>query len=135
MEQLAPRDDPYREKRQYKTTDEAADFLIGLHQACGLLLLRNRQGPNLGDLPSEAPRLIDVAGLTSAIVIDTDIPRHSGYGVLTYLKEEVGEDTLRNVIAMTSSDRDEVRRKVSDKLNVVSKDDAVAEFNRVMTQE
>lgn len=68
----------------------------------------------------------------AAIVIDTDIPRHSGYGVINYLREEVGEDTLSNVIVMTSSDRDEVKRKVSDKLNVVSKDDAVAAVSRVM---
>ena len=82
----------------------------------------------------EAIELLETGEYT-AIVIDTDIPRHSGYGVLTYLKEEVGEDTLRNVIAMTSSDRETVRRKVSDKLNVVSKDDAVAEYTRVMTGE
>ena len=82
----------------------------------------------------EAIELLE-AGEYSAIMIDTDIPRHSGYGVLTYLNEEVGEDTLRNVILMTSSDRDEVRRKVSSNLVVVSKDDAVAELTRFMASE
>jgi DNA-binding response OmpR family regulator len=68
----------------------------------------------------------------AAIVIDTDLPRHSGFGVLTYLREEVG-DGFDNVIVVTSSDLDEVRRKVSVNLRVVSKDDAVAEITRVMT--
>jgi DNA-binding response OmpR family regulator len=67
----------------------------------------------------------------AAIVIDADVPRHSGFGVLTYLREEVGDD-LDNVIFMTSSDRDEVRRKMGERLNVVHKDDAVAEIVRVV---
>ena len=67
----------------------------------------------------------------AAIVIDADVPRHSGFGVLTYLREEVGDD-LDNVIFMTSSDREEVRRKMGERLNVVHKDDAVAEIVRVV---
>lgn len=82
----------------------------------------------------EAIELLET-GQYAAIVIDTDIPRHSGYGVLTYLREEVGEDTMRNVIAMTSSDHDEVRRKVGDTVNVVSKDDAAAAVARMMARE
>ena len=57
-----------------------------------------------------------------AIVIDTDLPRHSGFGVLTYLREEIG-DELDNVIVMTSSDRDEVRRKVTGRVRVFEKSD------------
>lgn len=68
----------------------------------------------------------------AAIVIDTDVARHSGFGVLTYLREEVGEG-FDNVIVVTSSDCGEVRRKISDRLRVVSKDDAVAEITRVMS--
>lgn len=68
----------------------------------------------------------------AAIVIDTDVPRQSGFGVLTYLREEVGED-LPNVIVMT--DRDEVRNRLSDKLTVVRKNDAVAELTRVLCVE
>ena len=68
----------------------------------------------------------------AAIVIDTDVPRQSGFGVLTYLREEVGED-LPNVIVMT--DRDEVRNRLSDKLTVVRKNDAVAELTRVLCLE
>lgn len=70
----------------------------------------------------------------AAILIDTDMPRHSGFGVLNYLREEVGEE-LDHVIVMTSSDRDEVRRKFSGRLTVVSQDDAVAELTRVLSVE
>ena len=69
----------------------------------------------------------------AAIVIDADVPHQSGYGVLAYLREEVGGD-LRNVIFMTSSDRDAVRRDFGDRLNVVEKDQAVAELTRVLDE-
>src|SRR5947209_12204541 len=62
-----------------------------------------------------------------AIVIDTDLPRHSGFGVLTYLREEVGDD-LGNVIVMTSSDRDELQRKLQ--VHVVGKSDDLSEAVR-----
>lgn len=68
----------------------------------------------------------------AAIVIDADVPHHSGYGVLAYLREEVGEE-LRNVIFMTSaSDRDAVRRNYGTQLTVVGKDEAVEELTRVL---
>jgi DNA-binding response OmpR family regulator len=67
----------------------------------------------------------------AAIVIDADVPNHSGYGVLAYLREEVG-DALGNVIFMTSSDRDSVRRNFGDNLTVVGKDAAVDEITRVL---
>ena len=70
----------------------------------------------------------------AAIVIDADVPRHSGYGVLTYLREEIGED-LGNVILMTSSDRDEVRRRLGGHLTVCDKADAVAEITRVVSRD
>jgi len=57
-----------------------------------------------------------------AIVIDTDLPRHSGFGVLTYLREEIGDD-LGNVIVMTSSDRDEMQRKLHVKVVAKKSDD------------
>ncbi|HEU4520838.1 MAG TPA: response regulator [Thermoanaerobaculia bacterium] len=81
----------------------------------------------------EAIEMLETARY-AAIVIDTDVPRQSGFGVLTYLREEVGSD-LPNVIVMTSSDRDEVRRKLAANLTVVSKDDAVAELTRVLCVE
>lgn len=65
------------------------------------------------------------------IVIDADVPRHSGLGVLTYLREEVG-DHLGNVIVMTSCDCDDLRRRVGDDLTVVGKDDAVREITKVV---
>jgi DNA-binding response OmpR family regulator len=66
-----------------------------------------------------------------AIVIDADVPHQSGYGVLTYLREEVGEE-LPNVIFMTNHDRDEIRRRVGPTLNVVNKANAVAALTRVL---
>jgi DNA-binding response OmpR family regulator len=45
----------------------------------------------------------------AAIVIDADLPRHSGYGVLTYLRQENG-DHLDNVVLMTSSDQESMRQ-------------------------
>jgi DNA-binding response OmpR family regulator len=73
------------------------------------------------------------SGDYAAIVIDADVPHQSGYGVLAYLREEIGED-LRNVIFMTSSDRDAVRRDFGSRLNVVGKDQAVAELTRVLDE-
>jgi DNA-binding response OmpR family regulator len=70
-------------------------------------------------------------GAYDAIVIDADVPRQSGFGVLTYLREEVGGE-LDNVILMTSSDHDEIRRRVGKTLNIVNKADAVDEITRVL---
>ena len=67
----------------------------------------------------------------AAIVIDADVPRHSGYGVLAYLREEVG-DALQNVIFMTSADRDSVRRDFGERLTVIGKEDAVEELTRLV---
>lgn len=67
----------------------------------------------------------------AAIVIDADVPRHSGFGVLTYLREEVG-DALQNVILLTSSDQDEVRRKVGSNLTVTDRAGAAAQIKRVV---
>jgi DNA-binding response OmpR family regulator len=50
-----------------------------------------------------------------AIVINTDLPRHSGFGVLTYLREEVGDD-LGNVLLMTSADDEQFRSKIPQQL-------------------
>ena len=69
----------------------------------------------------------------AAIVIDADVPRHSGYGVLTYLREEIGDD-LANVIMLTSSDRDEVSRRAGG-IRVVAREDAVAEIRRFVRNE
>ena len=69
-----------------------------------------------------------------AIVIDADVPRHSGYGVLTYLREEVG-DEMGNVIFMTNSDHNEIRRRVGENLRVVDKANAVAEITRFVSRE
>lgn len=67
-----------------------------------------------------------------AIVIDTDLPRHSGYGVLSYLREEKG-DHLRNVILMTSSDTGAVRDRVREELQVISKNEAADQIADAVT--
>lgn len=67
----------------------------------------------------------------AAIVIDADVSRHSGYGVLTYLREEIGEE-LGNVVVMTSSDRDDVQRRVGTSPHVVDKADAVDEITKIL---
>ena len=72
----------------------------------------------------------------AAIVIDSDMPQHSGFGVITYLREEVGGDHLHNVIVMTNSDEDTLRRKLSqEELRVVRRDDAVDALSSMLSSE
>ncbi|MDQ6799384.1 MAG: response regulator [Acidobacteriota bacterium] len=63
----------------------------------------------------------------SAIVIDTDLPRHSGFGVVSYLREEVG-DRLGNVLLMTSADHATVRKQTSESLRVIGRTEQVDEI-------
>ena len=67
------------------------------------------------------------------IVIDIDVPRHSGYGVLTYLRQEHGDD-FENVIVMTSDDDTSVRHRVSERLNVVRKTQTADEVAELVAQ-
>ena len=71
-------------------------------------------------------------GSYRAIVIDTDLPRHSGYGVLSYLREEKG-DHLRNVILMTSSDTNSVRERISEPLQIIARTEAVDDIANAVT--
>lgn len=66
-----------------------------------------------------------------AIVINTDLPRRSGYGVLSYLREENGNQ-LDNVILTTSSDRDAVRQHVAEPLQIIATTDTVDEIESAM---
>ena len=59
-----------------------------------------------------------------AIVINTDLPRHSGFGVLSYLREENGEH-LENVILTTSFDRALIRQRVAEPLQIIATTEAV----------
>ena len=63
----------------------------------------------------------------AAIVIDTDLPRHSGYGVVTYLKQENGEE-LTNVLLMSASDPASVRERTSEHLRVIDRTEEVDEI-------
>jgi DNA-binding response OmpR family regulator len=70
-----------------------------------------------------------------AIVINTDLPRHSGFGVLTYLREEVGDD-LGNVLLMTSADDEQFRRKIpQERVRVLIKTTAVDEITNALRGE
>ena len=71
-------------------------------------------------------------GSYRAIVIDTDLPRHSGYGVLSYLREEKGEH-LRNVILMTSAELQTVRERVREDLQIIAKTEQVEEIADAVT--
>lgn len=64
------------------------------------------------------------SGEYAAIVIDADLPRHSGYGVVTYLQEEVGE-ALENVVLMTDADHASVRERTSEHLRVIGKTEEI----------
>ncbi len=60
----------------------------------------------------------------AAIVIDSEMPRLSGYGVLTYLREE-GGDQMQNVIVVSTASAD-LRLKLSgERICVVDLDGAV----------
>ena len=67
----------------------------------------------------------------AVIVVDADLPRHSGFGVPTYLREEIGGE-LGNVIVMTSSDCDDVRRKLTEHVNVIAKSSEMTALSAAM---
>jgi two-component system OmpR family response regulator len=67
----------------------------------------------------------------AAIVIDSDLPRQSGFGVLTYLREEVGPE-LDHVVVMTSSDRDVLRSRLAERVNVIRTTDEVEELTKAV---
>ena len=71
-------------------------------------------------------------GSYRAIVIDADLPRHSGYGVLSYLREEKGGH-LRNVILMTSAEPAAVRELVREDLQIIAKTERVEEIAEAVT--
>ena len=66
----------------------------------------------------------------AVIVIDADLPRHSGYGVLTYLRQENG-DRLDNVILMTSSDQESMRQHEG--LAVIARTEEIDEIAAAFT--
>lgn len=69
----------------------------------------------------------------AGIIVDTDLPRHSGYGFLTYLREENG-DGFANVAVVTSGDRDVVRRHVSEAICVIAKSDHADEMTAAFSE-
>lgn len=67
-----------------------------------------------------------------AIVINADLPRHSGYGVLSYLREENG-DRLDNVIVMGADD-EQVRQRVPSAVRIMRTTSEVAELERAVSR-
>jgi DNA-binding response OmpR family regulator len=68
----------------------------------------------------------------AGIIVDADLPRHSGYGLLTSLREENGDD-FANVVVVTSADSNAVRQRVSAALHVISKSDGFDEMAAAFT--
>jgi DNA-binding response OmpR family regulator len=68
----------------------------------------------------------------AAIVIDADVSCHSGYGVLTYLREEIGENLGHVIMISASADHDDVRRRVGETLTIVDKGSAVDELTKIL---
>jgi DNA-binding response OmpR family regulator len=68
-----------------------------------------------------------------AIVIDCDLPRQSGFGVLTYLREENG-DRMNNVIVVACESEDVRRKLSSESVRVVERDDAVTALLTVASE-
>jgi DNA-binding response OmpR family regulator len=66
-----------------------------------------------------------------AIVINADLPRQSGYGVLSYLREENG-DRLDHVIVMGADDA-QVRQRVSGGVRIMRTTSEVAELERAVS--
>jgi DNA-binding response OmpR family regulator len=67
----------------------------------------------------------------AAIVIDTDVPFHSGYGVITYLRQENGDD-FENVLLMTSADPDSVRQRTGEHLRVIDRKGTIDDIAAVL---
>ena len=69
----------------------------------------------------------------AVIVVDVNLPRRTGFGVFTYLREERGHD-LGNLIMMTDADEEEVSRKLGeDRVHVIRKD-RVQELESVIAE-
>lgn len=63
-------------------------------------------------------------GRYAGIIIDADVPHRSGFGVIRYLREESAVAS-RKVLVMTSGDRETVRHRVDDELQVIRASDSV----------
>ena len=73
------------------------------------------------------------SGDYAAIVIDADLPRHSGYGVVTYLRQELGE-ALENVVLMTDADHASMRERTSEHLRVIGKTEEIDTILSALTR-
>lgn len=69
----------------------------------------------------------------SLIVLDLDVPQSSGFGVVTYLRQEFGH-SLDNLIVMTHADERSARAKLHEqRCRVISKTDSVDQLTRVIS--
>lgn len=68
-----------------------------------------------------------------AIVVDANLPRYSGFGVVTYLREERGH--LENLILMTDSDEADISRRLGEEdVQVIRKTECVEDLVSVIQQ-
>lgn len=69
----------------------------------------------------------------SLIVLDLDVPKSSGFGVVTFLRQEFGH-ALDNLIVMSRSDESSVRAKLHEqRCRVITKTDSVDHLTRVIS--
>jgi len=68
-----------------------------------------------------------------AILVDANLPSCSGFGVVTYLREEHGN--LENLILMTDSDQADLSRRLGeDNLHIIRKTDVVDDLASVIQE-
>lgn len=67
------------------------------------------------------------------IVVDLDVPQSSGFGVVTFLRQEFGH-SLDNLIVMTGADEGSVRAKLREqRCRVITRTDSVDHLTRVIS--
>lgn len=68
----------------------------------------------------------------AVIVVDLDVPQSSGFGVVTYLRQEYGQD-LGNVIVMTEKEKRAVEEKYpSSQFRVIRRTDSIERWTDLL---
>jgi DNA-binding response OmpR family regulator len=112
-------------------------LVVELNPAIGPMLTsalcRDKETDLVTDVATDGWDAIEMlrTGKYAAIVIDSELPRRSGFGVLTWLRQENGEE-LDNVIVVASDGGDTVRARVSDRLRIVARADAANEVGKLI---
>lgn len=68
----------------------------------------------------------------AVIVVDLDVPQSSGFGVMTYLRQEYGHD-LENIIVMTEKEKRAVEEKYpSAHFRVIRRTDSIERWTDLL---